>query len=268
MSKLGAATLCLIAICGNTAHAQDSIVPAPVSVEHPLPEGPPPVVIQAPEPQTAARGPAIVPGPVPAASADTPSKPGLELPPAKLELPPVRLDLPPGKKDSAAATPTVADGEKRYIIGSLDVLYIRVWNNANLTGPVDVRPDGMISLPLVGELKADGLTVAALKDQIKVRLSDFLNSPEVDVQVSRVNSKKFYILGAVNKPGGYALVGSTTVSEALSNAGGFRDFANQKKIYVLRGTKKFIFNYKDVIVGKHLEQDIPLENGDKIVVPE
>ena len=178
-------------------------------------------------------------------------------------------DLPPTRKPSAGQAPEKTDAtEKRYVIGSLDVLYIRVWNNQNLTGPVDVRPDGMISLPLVGELKADGLTVAELRDVIKAHLSDFLNSPEVDVQVTRVNSKKVYLVGAVNRPGPLLLISSMTVSEALFSAGGFRDFANQKKIYVLRGTKKFNFNYKEVILGKHLEQDIRLENGDKIIVPE
>jgi polysaccharide export outer membrane protein len=178
------------------------------------------------------------------------------------------LELPPVKKPSAA--PQSSDSTaKPYIIGPLDVLYIRVWNQPNLTGPVNVGPDGMLSISLVGEIAADGLTVEQLRGAIKTRLDrDFFNSSEVSVEVVKINSKKFFIMGGVNRPGPYPLNGKTTVSEALSNASGFSGFANQKKIYVLRGAKKIPFNYKDVIAGKHLEQDIELENGDKIVVPE
>jgi polysaccharide biosynthesis/export protein len=181
---------------------------------------------------------------------------------------PDSLELPPVKKPSAAAQPSDSNA-KPYIIGPLDVLYIRVWNQPNLTGPVNVGPDGMLSISLVGEIAADGLTVEQLRGAIKTRLDrDFFNSSEVSVEVMKINSKKFFIMGGVNRPGPYPLNGKTTVSEALSSAGGFSGFANQKKIYVLRGAKKIPFNYKDVIAGKHLEQDIELENGDKIVVPE
>lgn len=175
------------------------------------------------------------------------------------------------KKSSAsapAAPKTGATDEKPYVIGPLDVLYVRVWNNQNLTGMVDVRPDGMISMALIGDVKADGLTVPQLVDELRMKLADYLNSPEVDVQVTKINSKRFFILGEVGRPGEYPLVSRTTILEALSNAGGFRDTANQKKIYLLRGSVKHPFNYKDVIEGKHLEQDIPIENGDKLVVPQ
>lgn len=132
---------------------------------------------------------------------------------------------------------------------------------------VDVRPDGMISLALIGEIKADGLTVPQLVDVLKVKLSEFFISPEIDVQVTKPNSKKFLIIGEVGRPGEYPLVGKTSILEALSGAG-LRETANLKKIYLLRGTVKHFFNYKDVIDGKHLEQDIPVENGDRIVVPQ
>ena len=159
-----------------------------------------------------------------------------------------------------------ADG-KPYVIGALDVLYIRVWNNTNLTGMVDVGPDGMISLALIGEVKADGLTRAQLIDELKTRLGEYLNDPQIDVQVTKVNSKKYLVTGEVGRPGDYPLVGKTTIFEALTIAG-MRDTANQKKIYVLRGTKRFNFNYKEVLQGKNLAQDIPLENGDRIIVPQ
>jgi polysaccharide export outer membrane protein len=190
---------------------------------------------------------------------------------------PDNQEPPPVKKPSvtpaapAPVAPAPADPQtdpKPYVIGPLDVIYVKVWNNQNLTGMMDVGPDGMISLPLIGQLRADGLTVQQLKETIATRLNDYLLNPEVSVDVTRINSKRYYILGGVNRPGPFPLSVRTTVSEALSNAGGFSGFANQKKIYVLRGTKKILFNYKDVIAGKHLEQDITLENGDKIVVPE
>ncbi len=193
-------------------------------------------------------------------------------PPASTPKPP--LEPPPTRKASAGPVPPQApkkpgsSDEKPYVIGPLDVLYIRVWNNQNLTGMVNVQPDGMMSLALIGEIKADGLTVPQLIDILKTKLSDYLNSPEVDVSVTKVNSKKFYILGEVGRPGEYPLVGRTTIMEALSSSGGFRDTANQKKIYLLRGKEKHPFSYKDVIEGKHLEQDIAIENGDRIVVPQ
>jgi polysaccharide export outer membrane protein len=180
---------------------------------------------------------------------------------------------PPVRKSGAAETEapkpanTTSDA-KPYVIGPLDTLYVRVWNNQNLTGIVNVGPDGMISLSLVGQLNADGLTVEQLTTALKNKLGEYITSPEVSIDVTRVNSKKYFVYGGVNRPGPFPLSGRTTVSEALSMAGGFRDFSNQKKIYVLRGAVKHPFNYKDVIAGKHLEQDIVLENGDKIVVPE
>jgi polysaccharide export outer membrane protein len=180
--------------------------------------------------------------------------------------------LSPAKKpfaDPVAAQPVrTPDSPKRYIIGSLDVLYVRVWNNANLSGPVDVRPDGMISMPLIGELRADGLTIEQLKGAINQKLTDYLNNPDVDIQVVKVNSKKYFIYGGVFRAGPFPLMDRTTVMDALSSAGGFKDFANTKKIEIHRGAKKFLFNYKDVSKGKNLEQDIELENGDRIFVPE
>ena len=175
---------------------------------------------------------------------------------------------PAAPGESPATTANRAETQNPYIIGPLDVLVVKVWNNPNLSGPVDVQPDGMLSMPLIGEVKADGLTSRQLKETLTERLTAFLNTPEVDVQVAKVNSKRYFVYGGVLRAGEFPLVQATTVMDALSIVGGFRDFANPRKIYVLRGTQKFNFNYKDVSKGKNMEQNIRLKNGDRIFVPE
>jgi polysaccharide export outer membrane protein len=107
----------------------------------------------------------------------------------------------------------------------------------------------------------------ALGDALHEQLAKLINNPDVSVSVSQVNSKKYYIDGEVFRPGEYKLITPTRVLAALSQAGGFRDFANTKKIRILRGSETFKFNYKDVSHGKHMEQNIFLENGDHIIVP-
>lgn len=154
-----------------------------------------------------------------------------------------------------------------YVIGAEDVLNVSVWHEAELSRPVIVRPDGKITLPLVGEITAAGLTLPQLTEIITAGLKKFIISPEVTVSVQAVNSKKFYIQGEVLRPGAYPLVVPTTVMEGLANAGGFRDFANLRKISILRGTERLRFNYKEVRSGKHLEQNILLQPGDQIIVP-
>jgi len=156
---------------------------------------------------------------------------------------------------------------KSYIIGPEDVLYVRVWREPDLSGPVSVSPDGRISLQLINEIQAAGQTPEQLAKNITKSLDRYMNHPEVNVQVATVNSKKFFISGEVMKTGAYPLVVPTRVLEALIQAGGFRDFAKTSKIYVLRGSTKHNFNYKDVSKGKRLEQNILLENGDTIFVP-
>jgi polysaccharide export outer membrane protein len=168
---------------------------------------------------------------------------------------------------------TVADDKdassKPYVIGSLDVLSVTVWNDAKLSGFFDVRPDGMISMPLIGEMRADGLTVTELTALIKKKLNaTVMEDPEVNVQVSKINSKKYYIYGGCFRQGEFPLTGSMTVLDAFANCGGFKDFANLKKVYILRGTQQLPFNYKDVSHGKHMEQNRLIQNGDRIFVPE
>lgn len=174
---------------------------------------------------------------------------------------------------SHAASVTAADGVPEavdphtYQIGPEDVLFLRVWREPDFTFPVAVRPDGKITIPLVGEVDAAGETPTQLTDDLTARLGKYINHPDVSVSVTDVRSKKYYIDGEVNRPGSFALVTRTTVLEALSRSGGFKDFANSKKIRILRGGKIYFFNFKQVTNGKHLEQNIVVENGDHIIVP-
>jgi polysaccharide export outer membrane protein len=165
----------------------------------------------------------------------------------------------------AAATAAPVD-PKTYEIGPEDILLVRVWREAELSGGHQVRPDGKITIPLVGEVQAAGLTPEALKTKISDALGEFINKPEVIVSVQSVQSRRYYITGEVNRPGAFPLVVPVTILEALTNAGGFREFANTKNIRILRKGKVLKFNYNEVVDGKHLEQNILVENGDYIVV--
>jgi polysaccharide export outer membrane protein len=159
-----------------------------------------------------------------------------------------------------------------YVIGVGDVLGVSVWKEGELSKNVGVRPDGMITLPLIGEMKAVGLTPVQLQNQITAELSKVLSDPVVVVIVDAVNSLSFNIMGQVYKPGYFPLSRPITILDAIALSGGFRDFAKQKKIYILRtapdGTQQKIrFNYKDVIKGKNMSQNIMVEPRDTIVVP-
>jgi len=156
---------------------------------------------------------------------------------------------------------------KTYVIGAEDILMVRVWREADLSGAVGVRPDGMISLPLIGDMQAGGMTPEKLAERIKEGYSKYVTEPEVMVSVAAVNSKKYFISGEVQRPGSYPLVVPTKISQALAIASGFRDWANTKEILILRGPKRYKFNYKDFTKGKNLAADIFLENGDHIIVP-
>ena len=137
---------------------------------------------------------------------------------------------------------------------------------------VPVRPDGMISLPLLGDVKAAGLTPLQLQDQLTTELKKYISDPQVTVIVGEVHSMTFNVVGEVMRPGYYPLTRRMTVLDAIALSGGFRDFANAKKIYVLRTQAdgqqvKLKFNYKNVIKGKDAQQNIELEPRDTIVVP-
>ncbi len=159
-----------------------------------------------------------------------------------------------------------------YIIGADDVLAINVWKEGELSKTVPVRPDGMITLPLVGEIKAVGLTPIQLQEQIIAALQKVMSDPQVTVMVSAVNSMSYNIVGQVAKPGFYSLTRPMTVLDAIALCGGFRDFAKQKKIYVLRTgpdgkQERLKFNYKQVIKGQNMAQNIQLMPHDTLVIP-
>lgn len=165
----------------------------------------------------------------------------------------------------AAALGTAVD-PKTYKLGAEDVINVRVWREPELSGPIMVRPDGKINMALVGELQAEGLTPDELGKAVIEALKDKLTKPEVFIQVQQVNSKKYYISGEVNRTGSFPLVTPVSVFEALSIAGGLREYANQKNIVIVRGTERLKFNYKEVVDGKNLKQNVALQNGDHIIV--
>jgi polysaccharide biosynthesis/export protein len=174
----------------------------------------------------------------------------------------------PETVEPAKTAPTgVAVDPKAYLIGAEDVISIRVWKEPENSGQFVVRPDGKVSVPLLGEIQAAGMTPEQLSISIATGLQKFMVHPEVTVGVEKVNSKKYFIQGEVNRPGSYPLVIDTTVLEALVNAGGFREFANTKKIVILRGTERMKFNYREVTKGKKMDQNILVKPGDQIIVP-
>src|ERR1700728_3546557 len=178
--------------------------------------------------------------------------------------------------EASPATPAVStEGSTKphddtFVIGDDDVLAINVWKEPDISRSIPVRSDGKISLPLVGEVQAAGLTPAALEKDIASRLKNYISEPEVTVMVQTVNSQKFNILGQVVKPGSYVIANSPTVLDAIALAGGFRDFDKKKSVYVLRqgasGESRIPFNYKDVSQGKNMAQNIKLQPGDTIIV--
>lgn len=170
-----------------------------------------------------------------------------------------------------ASQDKMADGTPEYIIGPEDLLHIVVWKNEALTRTVQVRPDGMISLPLLNDVKAAGLTAMQLRDVLIKRFVEYMPSPEISVIVQEVRSFKVSVLGQVSRPGRYDLRSRTTVLEALALAGGFRDFASPSRIVVLRldgkGMKRIPFNYNQVISGSSDQQNFELQPNDVILVP-
>ena len=173
--------------------------------------------------------------------------------------------------DAGAATQKVATQDPNYIIGPQDVLDISVWKEPEVSRVVPVRPDGRISLPLLNDVQAAGLTPSQLAAQITTSLKKFVTDPQVTVIVSAINSQRVYILGEVTRPGAFPMLPGMNVLQGLSSAGGFTQFAKTKSIYVLRmqdgKQQKFPVNYKEVISGKRPDQNISLKAGDTIVVP-
>ena len=195
-----------------------------------------------------------------------------------------------GQSDSETAEPTAVSSpasrptqnsetssatkphDDNFVIGNDDMLAINVWKEPDISRSIPVRSDGKISLPLVGEVQATGQTPLKLEQDIAAKLKNYIAEPEVTVIVQQINSQKFNILGQVSRPGSYPINNSATVLDAIAVAGGFRDFAKQKSIYVLRqnadgSQTRMSFNYKEVVKGKNPAQNVKLQPRDTIVVP-
>lgn len=194
---------------------------------------------------------------------------------------PPQTQPPPGQPHRP--TPPASDGTvprsgaagievpPEYVIGPEDVLGINFWRDADMTGDVTVRPDGRITLPLLGDITAAGLTPHALKEEIQKAAARLLEDPTVTVIVRQINSRKVFITGQVGTPGAYALTGPRTVMQLIALAGGLTEYADKKNISIMRvegnTTRSFKLNYNDVSKGKKLEQNILLRPGDTVVVP-
>ncbi len=168
----------------------------------------------------------------------------------------------------SAGVPAAAD----YKIGPGDVLVIDVWKEPEITQTETVRPDGRISLPLIGDFVASGQTPRQLAAEVTQKLGQFVDSPQVTVILKETKSRRVNVLGMVAKPGSYDLVSRMTVLDAIAAAGGLKEFAKSKKIYVLRvgangAPARIPFNYKKVLKGQDPTQDIELKTGDTVVVP-
>ena len=177
----------------------------------------------------------------------------------------------PSKTDALQSPLRNDQVDAEYKIGPEDVLHIDVWKEAELTRSVPVRPDGKITLPLLNDVQAAGLTPMELASVISEGLKKYVNNPQVTVSVSAINSRRVYVTGEVTKPGAFPLLPNLTVLQALTSAGGFTQFAKIKNTYILRTESgrqvKIPFNYKAVLSGKKPEDNILLRPGDTIVVP-
>lgn len=168
---------------------------------------------------------------------------------------------------NAPSVPAAADPSS-YIIGPADVVTIRVWHEPDLSAQsLPVRPDGKVSLALLNDIQAAGLTPMQLGQKITAELKKYVSDPQVTVVVDAINSKRIYVIGQVERPGAYPLLPEMNVLQALSGAGGFLQYANPKRAYVLRHSEKLPFNYKQALKGQHLDREIILQPGDTIVVP-
>ena len=187
-----------------------------------------------------------------------PLRPGVELPP--------RPATPAAPQPQAPPPPPPG-----YVIGPEDVLTIVYWRDKDMTTDVQVRPDGKISLPLINEVAAAGLTPDQLREELTKRSQEFFEDPNVAVVVKTINSRKVFVMGQVAKTGTFPLTGPTTVMQLLSLAGGLAEYADAEKIRVLRTENgrqvSYRVNYNELRDGKKLQQNIELKPGDTIVVP-
>ncbi len=176
-----------------------------------------------------------------------------------------KVEAPSAEKLDPNAVAQAVD-PRSYEIGAEDILRIVVWQSAEFSSVQSVRPDGKISLPLIGDVQAEGLTPNRLKATLTQALKDYVESPDVTIYIQQVNSKSYRVNGWVNRPAKYPLVTPIRVYEAISDAGGFREYANKKDIIIMRGSQRIKFNAKDFEDGKNLDKNVFIENGDIIQV--
>jgi polysaccharide export outer membrane protein len=173
--------------------------------------------------------------------------------------------------DTASNTDSqIAIGTSQFTLGAADVIRVNVWKNADLSQTVTVGPDGFVSLPLLGEVRAAGMTANQLAQDLSSRLSSYVVSAPVTVSVVDIRSRQVYVMGQIGKPGGYSLIAPITVLQLIAQAGGLNTFANRKGIFILRGSKgalqRLKFNYVSAIRGG-VNQNINLQPGDTVIVP-
>ncbi len=177
----------------------------------------------------------------------------------------------PEQQPVAQAAPSAVALPDDYVVGAEDVLGVVFWREAELSGDVTVRPDGRVTLPVIGELQAAGLRPEELKKQIETAAAKYVTEPNVTVVVRTINSRRVFVTGRVTTPGVHLLKGPLTVMQAIALSGGVTEFADAKNIKVLRivdgKSVTLPFNYKDVVRGRKLEQNILLLPGDTVVVP-
>lgn len=182
----------------------------------------------------------------------------------------VLLVMPVHAEDAMPAS-LMSQLEPGYRLGAEDVLLVSVWKDEQLTREVVVRPDGMFSFPLVGDIQAENQTVEDIRGELVKRLTKYIPNPNVSVAVTKVASYKVYVVGRVNKPGEYVIGHYTDVLQALSLAGGLTPFAGENDIKVMRrvrgGQQAIPFRYGDIRRGRDLEQNILLQRGDVVMVP-
>jgi len=178
---------------------------------------------------------------------------------------------PPAAAAAAAPRPTDPPIPPGYVIGTDDVLSIVYWKDKDMSADAQVRPDGKIALPLINEVTAAGLTPDQLRQKLTEESKKYMEDANITVVVRQINSRRVFITGEVNKPGPYPLTARTSVIQLIAMAGGLREYANSKKIIIMRTENgrpiSLPFNYRDVTAGKHLEQNVELKPGDTVVVP-
>jgi polysaccharide export outer membrane protein len=184
---------------------------------------------------------------------------------AQAAAPSAQRPTPPASLPEGVTTPT------GYTIGADDVLTVVFWQDKEMSGDVVVRPDGKITLPLINDIQAAGLSPIVLRDRIEEAASKFLREPNATVVVKQINSRKVFITGMVAKPGGYSLTAPTSVLQLIATAGGLLEYADREHIVVLRTENgkqtSYRFNYKDVAQQKNLQQNVLLQIGDTVLIP-